>query len=75
MWWWHADGSWSWVVMVAWMVIFWGAVIWAVVAVAGRGRETSEPEQVLARRFAAGDIDEDEYHRRLGVLREQHVAR
>jgi putative membrane protein len=28
------------------------------------------PEQVLAERFARGEIDEDEYRRRLGVLRE-----
>jgi putative membrane protein len=28
------------------------------------------PEQLLAERFARGEIDEDEYRRRLGVLRE-----
>ncbi|QJS13807.1 hypothetical protein HKX69_33485 [Streptomyces argyrophyllae] len=26
------------------------------------------PEQILAERFARGEIDEDEYHRRLTVL-------
>ena len=30
----------------------------------------SDPEQSLAARFARGEIDEDEYQRRLGVLRE-----
>jgi putative membrane protein len=27
------------------------------------------PEEILARRFARGDIDEDEYRRRLAALR------
>jgi putative membrane protein len=35
---------------------------------AGR-RQPRGPEQILARRFAAGDIDEDEYRRRLAALR------
>jgi putative membrane protein len=30
----------------------------------------SDPEQFLAARFARGEIDEDEYQRRLAVLRE-----
>ena len=33
---------------------------------AGRPRG---PEQILARRFAAGEIDEEEYRRRLAALR------
>ncbi|MFF7643956.1 SHOCT domain-containing protein [Streptomyces canus] len=31
---------------------------------------TASPEQLLADRFARGEIDEDEYRRRLQVLRE-----
>jgi putative membrane protein len=31
-------------------------------------------EQILARRFAAGEIDAEEYHRRLDVLRAQRDA-
>jgi Short C-terminal domain len=30
----------------------------------------SDPEELLAARFARGEIDEDEYQRRLAVLRE-----
>jgi putative membrane protein len=30
----------------------------------------SDPQELLAARFARGEIDEDEYQRRLGVLRE-----
>ncbi|MCX3062185.1 SHOCT domain-containing protein [Streptomyces beihaiensis] len=32
----------------------------------------SRPEQLLAERFARGEIDEDEYKRRLAVLRAAH---
>jgi putative membrane protein len=32
-------------------------------------------EEILARRFAAGEIDAGEYHRRLEVLRAQDCAR
>jgi putative membrane protein len=35
---------------------------------AARGRASS-PEQILARRFAAGEIDEEEYRSRLAALR------
>ncbi|MGA2873215.1 MAG: SHOCT domain-containing protein [Candidatus Dormibacteria bacterium] len=35
---------------------------------AARGRASS-PEQILARRFAAGEIDEEDYRRRLAALR------
>jgi Short C-terminal domain len=31
--------------------------------------EGRDPEQILAERFAAGEIDEEEYHRRLQTLR------
>jgi putative membrane protein len=32
-------------------------------------------EDVLAERFARGDIDEDEYRRRMTALREQRLSR
>ncbi|MFI7385426.1 SHOCT domain-containing protein [Streptomyces sp. NPDC049813] len=38
---------------------------------AGRGIEEHSPIAVLGRRFAAGEIDEDEYWRRLTVLNEE----
>ncbi|MFD0508230.1 SHOCT domain-containing protein [Streptomyces chiangmaiensis] len=34
----------------------------------------SPPERVLAERFARGEIDEEEYRRRLGVLREEPLV-
>jgi putative membrane protein len=35
----------------------------------GRRRHPVDPEQVLAERFARGELDEDEYAARLSVLR------
>jgi putative membrane protein len=47
-------------------------VIWAIVAIF-RGSDWTwrrpHPEQILAERFAAGEIDQDEYQRRLEALR------
>ncbi len=37
-------------------------------------RRDDDPERTLARRFAAGEIDEDEYHRRLEALHSQRYA-
>jgi putative membrane protein len=50
-------------------------VIWIVLTVVrGSNAATSErganPERILAERFAAGEIDEDEYHQRLATLRD-----
>jgi putative membrane protein len=41
----------------------------------GRARgHHPDPDEVLAARFARGDIDEQEYRRRLAVLEEQDAA-
>jgi putative membrane protein len=74
MWW---DGNWewgAWLAMTLLMLAFWGIVAWAVVAVVRDGTApgsvaSSDPERVLAERFAAGEIDRDEYRERLETLR------
>lgn len=77
MMWWHGTWSWgAWLAMTATMLLFWGLVIWAVVTIVrglspGHGRRA---EEILAERFARGEVDEDEYRRRLGLLRE-HASR
>lgn len=74
MWWWHGSwGWWGWLGMTVGMVVFWGLLIWGVLTLIGypgRGAERRSPEDVLADRFAHGEIDADEYRRRLDVLRE-----
>ena len=75
---WNGSGDWGWAVWLSMgfmMLLFWGVVIGAVVVLA-RGAfprttapEAPGPEQVLAERFARGEIDADEYQTRLKVLR------
>ena len=75
--WMGAHGWGAWTMFGGVMVLFWAAVITAVVlAVRYTGRPTSyglpRPEDVLAERFARGEIDEDEYRRRVTLLDEIH---
>jgi putative membrane protein len=77
-------GHWGWgdwVAMSLMMLVLWGLLAVAVVLVLrwvrngpadqGRGEHpgTHPAEQVLAERYARGEIDEDEYLKRLTVLR------
>ncbi|MGW6965462.1 SHOCT domain-containing protein [Streptomyces zaomyceticus] len=69
--------------------LVWAAVILGLVTVArrargfggfagpgrGAGPDDSSPIALLGHRFAAGEIDEDEYWRRLTVLEEQFGRR
>lgn len=79
---WYGNGmsGWGYVLMTIGMVGFWALVIFAVVAlvrslgsgagsVAPPSAAPPTPEEVLAMRFARGDIDEQEYRRRLETLR------
>jgi putative membrane protein len=72
--WWNDNSGW-WVLMPLMMVVFWGAVIWLVMSFvrgsSGRpsGDRAEDPEGILAQRYARGEIDEDEYRRRLDILR------
>jgi putative membrane protein len=67
------DGGWG----IFWMIISWGvigALLWAVFrafAHDGDRREPPpDPKDVLAERFARGEIDAEEYNQRLRVLDE-----
>jgi putative membrane protein len=67
------------------MIAFWALLVWAVIAIrrgnsrhgVGESGETAPAgaERILAERFARGQIDADEYHRRLADLDQQHLAR
>ncbi|MET0726833.1 MAG: SHOCT domain-containing protein [Acidimicrobiales bacterium] len=71
---WNGE-SWGWggwLVMVLSMLGFWALVAWVAVTVIRSNRGSvpaADPEDVLAERFARGEIDDDEYRRRLEVLR------
>jgi putative membrane protein len=72
----HDPTGWGWVAMTVGMAVLWGLLITlAVVLVRGLNRPAgpadgprSSPERLLAERFARGEIDEDEYRRRLATL-------
>jgi putative membrane protein len=73
----HDLSGWGWVVMTTSMVLFWGLLIAGGVLLfralnqpAGGAPAGSRPspEHLLAERFARGEIDEEEYQRRLATL-------
>jgi putative membrane protein len=75
MMWWPTNGmsGGGWVVMTIGMVVFWGLIITGAVLLfrATQGPALVArpvPEHVLAERFARGEIDEEEYRRRLATL-------
>ncbi|KAF0648195.1 hypothetical protein K701_19190 [Streptomyces fradiae ATCC 10745 = DSM 40063] len=74
----HDVSGWGWFAMSFGMIAFWVLIITvAVLALRTVSRSSdrppgpagSWPEQVLAERFARGEIDEEEYQKRLRALR------
>jgi putative membrane protein len=68
--------GWGFALMAISAVVFWGLVIVGIVLLVryfGRSGQpptaVHAPEQLLAERFARGEIDESEYHARLATLR------
>ena len=79
MMWWYGNGisGWGMALMMIGDVLLWAVLILAGVALIRyltAGNRTMEfrtrptPEQLLAERFARGEIDEQEYHQRLDTL-------
>jgi putative membrane protein len=73
-------GVWGYILMGVSFVLFWGAIITGIIlfsramGAGGRRYEGGAPgagvaENLLAERFARGEIDENEYTARLAVLR------
>ena len=76
------DQGWGpglWVAMVVGMILFWSLVVFGTVILVRRfgtpepkdTASSDEAETALRTRFAKGEIDEDEFKRRLSVLRGQ----
>ena len=77
MYWGNGMGGWAMVAMTMGNLLFWGAVITGVVLLVrafGRPGPAPSPatgptpQALLAERYARGEIDDDEYARRLQVL-------
>lgn len=83
MMWWYPNGGgmsgWGWAAMTVSMLLFWAVLIAGGIALyRGLNRPPAAgphagprptPEQVLAERFARGEIDEEEYTARRDALR------
>ncbi|MFD5620396.1 SHOCT domain-containing protein [Streptomyces yangpuensis] len=76
----HDVSGWGWFAMTASMILFWALIITAAALLSKALNRPYEhihapvpaaptPEQILAQRLARGEVDEDEYQRRLAVLR------
>ena len=73
----HASG-WAWALTSVGMVVFWGVLITTVVLLVRSPHRSTQPpgqpiarltpEQVLADRFARGEIDDADYTGRLATL-------
>lgn len=82
----HDLSAWGWVTMSVSMVLFWGLLIAGIVLAARFLSRAGQPpvprppmpphgpEQVLAERFARGEIDAPEYTGRLATLHGQSVS-
>ena len=65
-----------------WMVFWWIVAIYFIVAgvmfvadaFRGRRKAHESPEEILRRRYAAGEIDTEEFERRLAVWRDRRDA-
>ncbi len=68
----HDVSAWGWWFMIAGMVIFWGLIIAAIIFLARRPTrsERSSAEDILADRYARGEIDHDEFERRRALIRQ-----
>lgn len=74
----HDMGWWGYAGMGIGMVLFWALIVVGIVALVtfvSRDRRPPQsppasPEQILAARFARGEISEPEYRDRLAVLRD-----
>jgi len=72
----HMDGGWWWVMGIGFLIllaVLVGVVVMFVTRHSGPSPSTSggrSPEDVLAERYARGEIDDEEYRRRREALRE-----
>lgn len=73
MWNWHYSGWGWWLVMSVGMLAFWAMVVWvAIVLARGNGPKQADADALLDQRLARGEIDVDEYRRRLDALHHSH---
>jgi putative membrane protein len=79
MYWGTGMGGWGMLLMTFGTLLFWGLVIGGIAYAARQFRiprppvaQQTDPRQILAARYARSEIDDEEYRRRLDVLRNGH---
>ncbi|MER6126398.1 SHOCT domain-containing protein [Streptomyces sp. NPDC001795] len=80
----HGVSGWGWFMMSFGMILFWALIITIAVLLfraLNRPQEHTHtparptPEEILRERFARGEIDEEEYRRRLNALHAGPLAK
>ena len=65
---WHRGGFW-WAPFGLLLLVLLGSLVWLVLRTARRGRAGADrAREILAERFASGELSRDEYRERLGEL-------
>ena len=66
---------WGWLLMSVGTVAFWGLIVWAIWYLVAsftrqpeRSQGSTDPKRILDERLARGEIDTEEYQRRLNAL-------
>ena len=74
MWGWNDAGWAGWLLMSLMMLIFWGGlaaiVVWLIRQPQRSGGDRPSAVSMLEERFARGEIDEEEFHKRRDTLRQ-----
>ncbi|MFF7648029.1 SHOCT domain-containing protein [Streptomyces canus] len=79
----HDMNGWDWFAASVGTVLFWALLITVAVLLyralirapqQPHTHSSASPEQLLAERYARGEIDEEEYRRRLSVLRSDGIG-
>ena len=70
---WNGDWNWGgWLAMTATMILIWGLLAWAIVAVVREirtSRSGHDPESILSERLARGDITVEQFEELRAALR------
>jgi putative membrane protein len=63
----YGMGSFGWLVMILFMILFWGAIIWLIVWLVNRNKHQTNqssdktPSEILKERYAKGELSKKEY--------------
>ena len=78
--WYGSMGAGGWILMTVFWVALIAFLVWAISSLLGRnvsrgGDVTDQPEEILDRRLARGEIDTQTYETLRGTLREAHTGK